>query len=315
MPSEQTMRVRAMLEEQVTPIFKGVTDVAVARQVWEVLAARQVVPDEVSWEPVTAGQVQCEWIRGSITRQGQAILYFHGGGYLFGSAATYRELIGRLSMATGIRVLAPDYRLAPEHPFPAAVDDALAVYRWLLGTGIKPGHVVIAGDSAGGGLALATLVTLRDAGDSLPAGAVLLAPWTDLTCSGDSYASNAESDLTLTRKATLSAAAQYLAGADPTSGLASPIYADLKGLPPLLIHVGSDEVLLDDATRLAERARAAGLDVELRVWDGMWHVFQRFARLGVIEAQESIDLIGAFVNERIAEDSGSGERISVHGDR
>ena len=302
MPSEQGLRVRAVLEDQVTPAFKGLSDVPAFRQLWEVLAATSVVPDDVEWEPLTASQVPCEWIHGRVTRDGQAMMYLHGGCYVLGSAATYRELIGGLSMATGIRVLAPDYRLAPEHPFPAAVDDALAVYRWLLGTGIEPGHVVIAGDSAGGGLALVTLVALRDAGDPLPAGAVLLSPWTDLTCSGDSYASRAESDPLFTREALVSLAAQYLTGADPTSGLASPIYADLKGLPPLLIHVGSDEVLLDDATRLAERARAAGLDVELRVWDGMWHVFQRFARLGVIEAQESIDRIGAFVNERIAEE-------------
>jgi epsilon-lactone hydrolase len=142
-------------------------------------------------------------------------------------------------------------------------------------------------------------LALRDAGERLPAAAVLLSPWTDLTCSGDSYVSRAESDPLFTREALVTLAARYLAGADPTSVLASPIYADLKGLPPLLVHVGSDEVLLDDATQLAERARAAGSDVDLRVWDGMWHDFQRFAGCGVIEAQESIDLIGAFVKKRV----------------
>jgi epsilon-lactone hydrolase len=300
MPSEQSLRVRAVLEEQVTPAIKGLSDVAALRRLWEVLAARSTpVPDEVSWEPVTAGGVACEWVHGPAERGRQAMMYLHGGCYVFGSAATFRELIGRLSMATGMWVLALDYRLAPEHPFPAAVDDALAAYRWLLGTGIEPGGIVFAGDSAGGGLALATLLALRDAGDRLPAAAVLLSPWTDLTCSGESYASRAESDPLFTREQVVTLAAQYLAGANPASVLASPIYADLKGLPPLLVHVGSDEVLLDDATRLAERAKAAGVDVELRVWDGMWHEFQRYAGRGVIEAQESIDLIGAFTKKRV----------------
>jgi len=153
MPSAHSLRVRAVVEEQVTPAFKGLSDVAALRQLWEVLAARSTpVPDEVRWEPVTAGQVACEWVHGPTNRGGQAVVYLHGGCYVFGSAATYRELIGRLSIATGMWVLAPDYRLAPEHPFPAAVDDALAAYRWLLGTGIEPGRVVIAGDSAGGDL-------------------------------------------------------------------------------------------------------------------------------------------------------------------
>ena len=300
MPSAQSLRIRAALEEQVTPVLKGLSDVAALRQLWEVLAARSgPVPDEVKWEPVTAGQVACEWIHGPINRGGQAVMYIHGGGYVFGSVATYRELIGRLSLAAGMWVLAPDYRLAPEHPFPAAVDDSLAAYRWLLSIGIEPRHIVIAGDSAGGGLALATMVALRDAGDQLPAAAVLLSPGTDLTCSGDSYTSRATSDPFFTREQVVFLAAQYLAGANPTSVLASPIYADLKGLPPLLVHVGSDEVLLDDSTRLAERARAAGVEVDLRVWDGMWHDFQRQAGLGVIEAQESIDLIGAFIKKRV----------------
>jgi monoterpene epsilon-lactone hydrolase len=300
MPSPQSLRVRAVVEEQITPALKGLSDVGALRQLWEVLAARSTpVPDEVKWEPVTAGQVACEWVHGPTNRGGQAVMYIHGGGYVFGSVATYRELIGRLSLAAGMWVLAPDYRLAPEHPFPAAVDDSVAAYRWLLGAGVEPGHIVISGDSAGGGLALATLLALRDAGEQLPAAAVLLSPWTDLTCSGDSYVSRATSDPLFTREQMVFLAAQYLAGADPTSVLASPIYADLKGLPPLLVHVGSDEVLLDDATQLAERARAAGLDVELRVWDGMWHDFQRFAGRGVIEGQESIDLIGAFIKKRV----------------
>jgi monoterpene epsilon-lactone hydrolase len=297
-PSEQALRVRTVLVEQVTPSFKGLSNVAAMRQLWEVLAARSTpVSDEVAWEPAAAGKVPCEWVHGPTNRSGKAVLFLHGGCYVFGSAATYRELIGRLSLATGMWVLAPDYRLAPEHPFPAALDDALATYRWLLSTGTKPGSVVIAGDSAGGGLALATLVALRDAGDPLPAAAVLLSPATDLTCSGDSYASRAESDPLFTREQVVTLVANYLASADPASPLASPMYADLAGLPPLLVHVGSDEVLLDDSTRLAERATAAGVNVDLKVWDGMWHEFQRFAGRGVVEAQESIDLIGAFVKK------------------
>jgi len=300
MPSAQALRVRAVLEEQVTPAFKGLSDVVAMRKLWEVLATRSTpVPDGVNWEPVAAGHVPCEWVHGATSRGKQAVLYLHGGWYVFGSAATYRDLVGRLSMATGMWILAPDYRLAPEHPFPAAIDDALTAYRWLLSTGIEPGRVVIAGDSAGGGLTLTTLVALRDAGDLLPAAAVLLSPATDLTCSGDSYASRAESDPLFTREQVVTLVANYLAGADPASAIASPIYSVLRGLPPLLVHVGSDEVLLDDSTRLAERARAAGVEVDLRIWDGMWHVFQRFAGRGVVEAQDSINLIGAFVKKHV----------------
>ncbi len=300
MPSAQSVQVRAIIEEQVTPLFKGLSDVAAVRQLWEVLAARSApAPDEIKWEPVTAGSVPCEWIHGSAPQGKQAVIYLHGGGYFFGSVRTFRDLIGRLSIASGVWVLAPDYRLAPEHPFPAALDNVLDVYRWLLDTGIESRDVAIAGDSAGGGLAVATMLALRDDGERLPAAAVLLSPWTDLTCTGDSCKSRAESDPLLTREALVTAAARYLAGADPTSGLASPIYADLRGLPPLLVHVGSDEILLNDATRLVERARAAEVDAELQVWEGMWHDFQRQAGFGVTESQESIDIIGAFIKKRL----------------
>jgi acetyl esterase/lipase len=174
-------------------------------------------------------------------------------------------------------VLLIAYRLAPENPFPAAVEDTLAAYRWLLRSGVRAQHIVVAGDSAGGGLTAAMLTALRVAGDPLPAGAVLLSPWTGLAATGESIRTRADIDPWLTQQRLGAMAQLYLAGKNPRNPLASPLYADLRGLPPLLIQVGNDEILLDDATRLAERAETAGVSVSLEVWDNMWHVFQAFA--------------------------------------
>ncbi len=195
------------------------------------------------------------------------IYYLHGGGYVIGSINTHRALIARLSAASGARAFAINYRLAPEHPFPAAVEDAVSAYRWLLEQGVDPATIVIAGDSAGGGLTVATLVALRDAGVPLPAAAVCLSPWTDMEGIGESAKTRKAADPMIDPEGGLAQAQLYLGGADPRTPLAAPLYADLRGLPPMLIHVGDAEVLLDDSTRLAERAKAAGVDVTLEVWD------------------------------------------------
>ncbi len=265
----------------------------------EAIASQFQLAEDVRCEPVDAGGVPAEWIATPGAAVEHVIFYLHGGGYMIGSITTHREMISRLSRASGARALAIEYRLAPEHPFPAAVEDATAAYRWLLSTGIDPARIVIAGDSAGGGLTVATLVALRDTGDPLPAAAVCLSPWVDMEGIGDSMTTKAEADPMISHQDVLEGAQAYLNGADPRTPLAAPLYADLKGLPPLLIQVGTAEVLLDDSTRLAERARSAGVDVTLEPWDDMIHVFQFFAST-LPEARQAIDRIGEFVRQHTA---------------
>ena len=266
------------------------------RAAFEAVTQMFPVPDDVKSEPVDAGGIPAEWIAAPGADPERVIYYLHGGGYAMGSINTHREMVSRISRASGARALAIDYRLAPEHPFPAAVEDATAAYRWLLSAGVDPARLVIAGDSAGGGLTVATLVALRDAGDSLPAAAVCLSPWVDMEGIGESMTTKAEADPMVNREDLLEGAQAYLGGADPRTPLAAPLYADLKGLPPLLIHVGTAETLLDDSTRLAERAKAAGVDVTLEPWDDMIHVWQIFAAT-LPEGQQAIDRVGEFIRE------------------
>jgi len=215
-----------------------------------------------------------------------------------GSLNTHRQLAGWIAKAAGARVLLADYRLGPESPFPAAVEDAVAAYQWLLGQGVDAAGVAIAGDSAGGGLTAATLIALRDRGLPMPAAGVLLSPWTDLALTGESLTSRAALDPMIAGAAGVSNMADaYLSGADPRTPLASPLYADLAGLPPLLIQVGTEEVLFDDSIRFDAKARAAGVDVTLEPWNGQVHVFQSFAFM-VPEAREAIARIGEFVKAR-----------------
>jgi monoterpene epsilon-lactone hydrolase len=247
---------------------------------------------------VDAGGVPSEWVEVPAGSDLRTILYLHGGGYTVGSVRTHRALVARLAAATGGRGLAIDYRLGPEHPFPAAVDDAAAAYRWLVRGGVEPASIVVAGDSAGGGLTVALLVALRDACDPLPAAGVCISPWTDLACTGESMTTRAAADPMVQRDGLLPMAAAYLAGQDPRTPLASPLYADLHGLPPLLVHVGSAETLLDDATRLAERARAAGVAADLEVWDDMIHVWHAFSPL-LPEADDAVARVGEWVRARL----------------
>jgi acetyl esterase/lipase len=230
---------------------------------------------------------------------GRILLYLHGGGYVIGSSNTHRDLAGRLSRAAAARVLLIDYRLAPEHPYPAAVEDATVAYRWLLRHGATPASMVIAGDSAGGGLTVAALVALRDAGEALPAAGVCISPWIDLEGIGASMTTRASVDPIVQRQGLVWFANLYLGGASPQTPLAAPLYADLHGLPPLFIHVGTAETLLDDATRLAECARAAGVEVTLEVWEEMIHVWHLFAAM-LPEGQQAIERIGEYIRQRIS---------------
>ena len=253
---------------------------------------------DVRVAPVEAGGVPAEWV--STPNAGDAVvLYFHGGGYALGSIESHRELAARIARAAAARVLVVGYRLAPEDPFPAAVDDAVAAYRFLLAEGIPSERIVAAGDSAGGGLAAALLLALKQAGVRQPAAAVLLSPWTDLSHSGESLQSRAALDPMVRRDLLERLADAYLGGADPRNPLISPLFGDLSGLPPLLIQVGTAEVLYDDAVRFAARARAAGVQVTLEPWDEMIHVFQMQASI-LPEAQEAIEAIGRFVSAKLA---------------
>lgn len=245
---------------------------------------------------VLAGGVPAEWITTDASSERRVVLYLHGGGYISGSPHTHRGIIGEIAQAAGARVLAPDYRLAPEAPFPAAVEDAWAAYWWLLQQGIHPGQIVVAGDSAGGGLTIALLLALRDAGLPLPAGAVCLSPWFDLSLCSESIRANVNNDY-LNPQILRSAAQAYLAGRDPHAALASPLYADLHNLPPLLIQAGMAEMLLDDSKRFARHATASGVDVELELWENMVHVWH-FLFLIEPKARQAIQRIGCFVRRQ-----------------
>jgi acetyl esterase/lipase len=250
-------------------------------------------------EPVDAGGVPAEWTATSSADPSRVVLYLHGGGYVSGSIASHRSMVSFLGAAAGARTLALDYRLAPENKFPAACEDALTGYRFLVDSGIDPRRIVLAGDSAGGGLVMATLLSLRDAGGRMPAGGFTISPWVDLLNVGDSMDGKAAVDPMIGKAYLDDLAANYLQGADPRTPRASPLYADLRGLPPLLIQVGTAECLLDDATRLAARAAAADVHVTLSTWPDMIHVWHLF-HAQLAEARAAIAEAGAWMKAALA---------------
>jgi epsilon-lactone hydrolase len=260
----------------------------------------QPPPDGVSCEPTILGGRAAERLAPEVGDEGGAILYLHGGAYCTGSLDTHRGLAGRIALAAACPVFTLEYRLAPEHPHPAALTDALAAYRDLLALGTRPGRCAIAGDSAGGGLTMATLVALRDEGSPLPAAAVCLSPWTDLTQTAPSYDHMGPSDPMITRAGLDLMAEAYRADAPATSPLISPLFADLHSLPPVMIEVGEREALLDDSTRLADRIRQAGGTALLTVWPQLIHVFQAFPAEVIPEADRSIAAVGTFLSEHLS---------------
>jgi monoterpene epsilon-lactone hydrolase len=231
----------------------------------------------LDFEPIGIGEASAEWSIAPGSDASRVLLYFHGGGYCSGSIVSHRGMVSETGRSAGIRTLALGYRLAPEHPFPAALDDALAAYAYLLEQGIAARRIAFGGDSAGGGLALATMLRLRELGRPLPACAWLVSPWVDLRMTGSTLAGKAEVDPLIQRPYLEELATNYLAGADPDTPYASPLYADLSGLPPLLVQVGSAETLLDDAVRIAGRAGAADVAVSLEVWPHMIHAWHLWA--------------------------------------
>jgi len=262
-------------------------------------ATRKVkLPAGIEVSAVSIDGLKAEWILPAHKSKDKVIFYTHGGGYVSGSCSDHRAIVAKLVKATDITALLFEYRLAPEHPYPAALDDAVAAYNWLLAQGISSENIMIVGESAGGGLALAALLAMRDQGFPLPVAAVAISPWTDLTCSGDSYRSKAK--VCLSPDGSWTVFGKYYVGDnDPSWPWISPLYGDLHDLPPLLIYVGDDEILRDDSIRFAEKARAAGIEVALRVGKGMVHCYPLMAPL-FPEATEAMDEICAFIKTALA---------------
>ena len=274
-------------------------DVAQSRARYEKMAVVLGGAPDAKCEKVDAGGVTAEWVAAPGIDAERAVLYLHGGGYAIGSLNTHRRLAYDISAASGARVLVIDYRLAPEHPFPAAVEDAAAAWRWMLAQGLDPKRIAIAGDSAGGGLTIATLVNLRDQKLGLPGCGVAISPWVDLEGLGASITGRAAQDPMVQKDGLLWMAGMYLADTDAKTPLAAPLHADLRGLPPVLVQVGTAETLLDDATRIAEKLHIAGVDVKLSIWPNMVHVFPFFAPI-LSEGRDGCVEIGTFIRSRTA---------------
>jgi monoterpene epsilon-lactone hydrolase len=292
MSTEQQQALDAILRQGPLDLE---ADVPTLRAAFNQLMAYVPVADDVDQNPTTIGGVNAVEVTIRGTDPANVILYFHGGVYVIGSAATSVPLVSDLARRTGAKAITLDYRLAPEHPYPAAVEDALAAYRGLLEQGIDPGQIALAGDSAGGGLAVATLLSLRDAGTPLPSCAYLMSPYADLTLSGATIVEREAVDPILTPIGLRLRIPDYVAGADASDPHISPIFGDLRGLPPLLIQVGSHEVLLSDALRLAARAANADVPVILEVTPGVPHVFQGYAAM-LDEGSVALNRAAAFIN-------------------
>jgi epsilon-lactone hydrolase len=287
--TDEITAIRAFLAA--TPRDQSIADM---RAGYDAIGSQFPCAADVSLEAVDADGVPAEWSRTTGAAGDAALLYLHGGGYVIGSIASHRHLASELGRAAGVSALAIDYRMAPEHVFPAAVDDALAAYRWLLGQGIGAGRIAIAGDSAGGGLAVALLLAIKVAGLAQPACAVAISPWVDMAATGGTMVSKAAVDPMVQRQGLVDWGQLYLGGADPALPLASPVHADLAGLAPLLIQVGSEETLLDDSIRLAAVAGHAQVPVRLEIAPGMIHVWH-FFHLMLAPARTAIADAGAFI--------------------
>jgi monoterpene epsilon-lactone hydrolase len=299
MSQEQQIQLDAILRQG---RLDTAADVASVRAAFDAFAAQVPVPADVEQKPVEVGGVGGIEVTIASNESESVILYFHGGVYVIGSAAASVALVGDIVRRTGVNAVTLDYRLAPEHPYPAAVDDARAAYEGLLGQGVDPGRIVLAGESAGGGLAVATLLVARAAGLPMPSCAFLMSPYADLTLSGETLVERPSLDPILTPEGLRVRAPEYIAGADASDPLISPIFGDLRGLPPLLIQVGSHEILLSDAIRLAGRAATSEVAVTLDVTPGVPHVFQGFAGL-LDEAAAALDRAAAFVTAQLGRSS------------
>lgn len=299
MSSIRAKIVRSLSAAYVQRVDVAHMDIPGTRRLWGRLGKLMMTAIGVAVESDEINGLYAEWLTPKNRMDGKLLLYLHGGGYVIGGCDMHRQTVSHIARAGRIKALLPEYRLSPEHKFPVAVDDAVAIYRTVLKTGVKAEDVVFAGDSAGGGLVVATLLALRDAGDSLPAAAVLLSPFLDASGSGDSMRTRAAQDPWF-RAEDLSVIADYYC--EPHQRrfpLVSPVFADVEGLPPLFIQVGDDEILLSDSERIADLCIAAGIEVELQVWPEMWHVFQMFVGK-MPESRRAINKIGDYIQSRFS---------------
>ena len=278
----------------VAPKLNNLQSIDATRNYMEKMAKYSKLPPNTQCQQISLDGMVAEWIYPDTCRKDSAILFLHGGGYNLCSINTHRELAAHIAKESGAKVLLIDYRLAPEHPFPGALEDAISAYRWLLDNGFTGKQIAMAGDSAGGGLALATTISLRDAGDPLPSSIACVAPWTDLCMTGDSIKSKSDVDPLVKTESAKVWAKNYLGNNDPRNPLISPLYADLKGLPNLLIHVGTDDMLLDDSRRIAQKAHDAGVKVTLTIYDKLWHVFHLNVK-AMPEAKKAVAEFGSFI--------------------
>lgn len=298
MASEQAEAIKAFLVQMREQVVDSQPTLEEQRKQAEGFGALTAEPAGVTYEDVDAGGVPAEWVTPTGAQSDRVLQYVHGGGYVLCSSKTHSRLVGHLAKAIGCRALNVDYRLAPEHPHPAAVEDSVAAYRWLLDQGVEPRHIAIAGDSAGGGLTLATLLKLRDDGLPLPAAAVPISPWTDLEATGQSISTNAQADLLVGADGLKMMADMFLSGKDARDPLAAPLYGDYRGLPPLYIQVGGDETLLDDSVRVAGKAKAADVEVRIDIFPEMQHVFQMSAGT-MPEADDAIARVGEWMRPKL----------------
>jgi len=292
---DEIEKVRQLLSSRPRP-----TSLAERRERLDLVASADPLPPDVTFHAENVGGVPCEWSIAPGSDASRVLVFFHGGGYCSGSIRSHRGMVARAGQSAGVRTLAAGYRLAPEHPFPAALEDALAVYDALLAQGIAPQNIAVGGDSAGGGLTLALFISLRAASKPLPGCGWLVSPWADLAMTGESIATKADIDPLISRTYLEELATSYLAGTDPRQPLASPLYADIGGLPPLLIQVGSAETLLDDAVRIARRAGGYDVAVTLEVWPHMIHAWHLWAA-NLESGRRALASAGAFIRARLGE--------------
>ena len=297
MASPQLRELLEMFAERAAAFAETPPSLEERRMGANMMGARFQNLDGVSTEAVDADGVPAEWVAAPSANNG-AVLYLHGGGYVTGSVISHRGMAANLSRTSGCRVLTIDYRLAPENKHPAQVQDAHTAYRWMLSNSADPSTTIIAGDSAGGGLTVATLLSIRDDGDPLPAAGVCISPWIDMEGTGISMKSKAGVDPMVSKEGLIDMAQTFLGDGDRRDPLAAPLHADLTGLPPLLIIVGTAEVLLDDAKRLHENAESVGVDSTLEIWDDMVHIWPWFAPF-LPEGQQAMEQMGDFIKERI----------------
>ena len=297
MSSIRAKIVRSLSSAYVRRVDIADLDINKFRRLWERLGGLLIPAFGVRIETDEINGLHAEWLTPKDRMDGKLLLYLHGGGYVVGGCDMHRQMVSHIARAGRIRTLLPEYRLSPEHKYPDAIDDAVSVYRSLLDMGMKAEDIIFGGDSAGGGLAVATLLALRDADEPMPAAAVLLSPFLDVTGSGDSMQTRRDQDPWFHAEDLPIIADHYCEPHQRSFPMVSPVFANVEGLPPMFIQVGDHEILLSDSERIADECVAAGIDIELEVWPEMWHVFQMF--IGKMpEARQAIDKMGAYIQSR-----------------